>query len=107
MVESKLESSFYMVEEAIYQPDQFIEMNNEAMIDEYKKTIVTDGIEFDKIQDYLSAQHELEEAGILKVVGVDPHGLMTYMIFGSNYPAHESDALRRNIKYMMEFIHSR
>ena len=82
-------------------------MNDAAMIDEYKKTIITDESEFTTIQAYLTAQHELEEQGILKVVGVDPQGLMTYMIFGSNYPANEAADLRRNIKLMMEFIHQR
>lgn len=43
------------MDEAIYEPDQFIEMNDAAMIDEYHKAIITDESEFTTIQAYLQA----------------------------------------------------
>jgi len=45
--------------------------------------------------------------GILKVVGINPEGLMTYMIFGQMYPKAETEQLRGYIRDMIEFINSR
>ena len=99
MVESsKMTSSYQMcLDSAAQKPERVIEMTDASVEDYYRSCLVTDTVEFDRINDYLRAQNELETMGILKVVGINPEGLMTYMIFGQLYPKTETDQLRQYI----------
>ena len=58
-----------------------------------------------QIKDFLKAQKILEDKQFLKVVGHDPKGVMTYMIFG--YRFENNDEFKLHINNMMAFINSR
>jgi hypothetical protein len=43
----------------------------------------------------------------MRVVGHDPQGIMTYLIFGHKYPARDNQVFKLYIEDMMSFINSR
>lgn len=88
-------------------PDRTVQLNGSEVEEYYRSCLVTNTEDFDRINAHLRAQNELEQMGILKVVGINPEGLMTYMIFGQMYPKAETDQLRGYIRDMIEFINSR
>ena len=83
------------------------EVNRGDLIGQYKKEISNEGVKSDEIKDFLRAQKELEGINFLKVVGHDPQGIMTYMIFGNNFPKANNDLFKMYIGVMIRFINSR
>ena len=101
-----VESSYQMCLDSQHQkPDRTVEHSDSE--EYYRSCLVTNTDDFDRINAHLRAQSELEQMGILKVVGINPEGLMTYMIFGQMYPKTETEQLRGCIRDMIEFINSR
>lgn len=99
------ESEWNIYEEP--KPDQFIEMDLDSIKEKYRDAVETEIIESNKIKNYLEAQKRLEEINFMKVIGHDPQGITTYMIFGHNYPKTGLDQFRNYINEMIEFINSR
>lgn len=88
-------------------PDQTIEMDPESIIKEYHNAISAEVFESSKIQKFLEAQKQLEGINFLRVVGHDPQGIMTYLIFGYKYPVRDNQQFKLHIEDMMSFINSR
>jgi hypothetical protein len=88
-------------------PEQHIEIGLESVKEIYRREVETGSINSYKIKEFLDAQKALETLNFLKVIGHNPQGIITYLIFGFTYPKQDNDQLKSHITDMIQFINSR